>query len=69
MLISGPGNERPEGRSPSPHTWLASPECELTQVHCEAKRAEVDEGTAHGDVKVEKGRVCSYQAEGMSGKA
>lgn len=50
-------------------TYLAGlPECKLSPGTLWSQYAEVDKGTAHGDVKVEREEFALHEAEGMSGK-
>ena len=51
-------------------TYLAGlPECELSPGVLWNQDAEVDEGTAHGDVKIEREEFALHETEGMSRKA
>lgn len=45
------------------------PECKLSPGVLWNQDAEVDEGTAHGDVKVEREEFALHKTKGMSGKA
>lgn len=53
---------------PKPAYLAGLPECELSQGMLWSQDAEVDESTAHGDVKVEREEFALHEAEGMSGK-
>lgn len=44
------------------------PVCELSPGMLRSQNAEVDEGTAHGDVKVEREEFALHKTESMSGK-
>lgn len=54
---------------PKPKYLAGLPECELSPGELWNQNAEVDEGTAHEDVKVEREEFALHEAEGMSGKA
>lgn len=54
---------------PKPEYLAGLPECELSPGVLWNQDAEVDEGTAHGDVKVEREEFTLHKAKGMSGKA
>lgn len=54
---------------PKPAYLDGLPECELSPGMLRSQDAEVDESTAHGDVKVEREEFALHKAKGMSGKA
>ena len=53
---------------PKPAYLAGLPECELSPGSLWSQDAEADEGTGHGDVKVEREEFALHEAEGMSGK-
>lgn len=69
MLSGVLGTSLQRAVEPKPAYLAGFPECELSPGMLWSQDAEVDEGTAHGDVKVERKEFALHEAEGMSGKA